>query len=355
MAKGKGKSPSGANAVPVADSKSAGESLPQIEEGAFAGLRQKIEQRLKDEQAAKQNKSKNKKNQNADKATPKKEKEYAPKSEPKREVKSDKDNKGKKRDRNGEVIAREEKKAGGNQDDTLRQEILALGGTEEDFDLLAGVESESEVEVAPETQKKSKNKSDEDSLRKELSAMLAAAGQVVPDDIEDEDEVAAASGSEGEDEEEEQEEEDDVQHSEDGDQSEEEEEASSAPDARKAEPPKKEKAKEPGPENIFPKEFSKLVSISESCSSKNVLIRADRLSLPDLTGMRRLSLQLRQTRNMRRLCPATWWNAFTIMLSHFLRRRLRCTRRRNRRRPLPLTNSTLPSCRPVPSATRFQL
>ncbi|GFF44130.1 uncharacterized protein C4F10.09c [Aspergillus lentulus] len=258
MAKGKGKSPSGANAVPVADSKSAGESLPQIEEGAFAGLRQKIEQRLKDEQAAKQNKSKNKKNQNADKATPKKEKEYAPKSEPKREVKSDKDNKGKKRDRNGEVIAREEKKAGGNQDDTLRQEILALGGTEEDFDLLAGVESESEVEVAPETQKKSKNKSDEDSLRKELSAMLAAAGQVVPDDIEDEDEVAAASGSEGEDEEEEQEEEDDVQHSEDGDQSEEEEEASSAPDARKAEPPKKEKAKEPGPENIFPKEFSKL-------------------------------------------------------------------------------------------------
>ncbi|RHZ53352.1 hypothetical protein CDV55_102585 [Aspergillus turcosus] len=256
MAKGKGKISTGANAVAVADSKPAGESLPQLEEGAFAGLRQKIEQKLKDEQ----NKSKNKKNQNVDKATPKKEKQAAPKSEPKRDTKSDKNTKGKKRDRNGEVIAREEKKASGNQDDTLRQEILALGGTEEDFDLLAGVESESEVEVAAEAQKKSKNKSEDDSLRKELSAMLAAAGQVVPDDIEDEAEVAGASDSEGEDEEEEeeQEEEDDVQQSEDGDQSEEEEEASSAPVARKAEPPKKEKAKEPAPENIFPKEFSKL-------------------------------------------------------------------------------------------------
>ncbi|GFF39696.1 uncharacterized protein C4F10.09c [Aspergillus udagawae] len=259
MAKGKEKSSTGANAVPVADSKSAGESFPQLEEGAFAGLRQKIEQKLKNEQAAKQHKSKNKKTQNVDKSTPKKEKEAAPKSEPKREIKSDKNNKGKKRDRNGEVIAREEKKADGNQDDTLRQEILALGGTEEDFDLLAGVESESEVEVASETQKKSKNKSDDDSLRKELSAMLAAAGQVVPDDIEDENEVAGASDSEGADEEEEQEEEeDDAQQSEDSDQSEEKEEASSAPVARKTEPPKKEKAKGPVPENIFPKEFSKL-------------------------------------------------------------------------------------------------
>ncbi|RHZ43572.1 RNA-binding ribosome biosynthesis protein MAK21 [Aspergillus thermomutatus] len=253
MAKGKGKSSSGANAVPVADSKSAGESLPQLEEGAFAGLRQRIEQKLKDEQAAKQHKSKNKKNQNVDKATPKKENEAGPKFEPKREIKSDKNNKGKKRDRNGEVIAREEKKDGGKEDDTLRQEILALGGTEEDFDLLAGVDSESEVEVAQETQKKSKNKSEEDSLRNELSAMLAAAGQVVPDDIEDEDEVTGASGSERE----EEEEEDDVQQSEDGDQSEA-EKASSAPVAKKAEPPKKEKAKETAPENIFPKEFSKL-------------------------------------------------------------------------------------------------
>jgi ribosome biogenesis protein MAK21 len=265
MAKGKEKSSTGANAVPVADSKSAGESFPQLEEGAFAGLRQKIEQKLKNEQAAKQHKSKNKKTQNVDKSTPKKEKEAAPKSEPKREIKSDKNNKGKKRDRNGEVIAREEKKAGGNQDDTLRQEILALGGTEEDFDLLAGVESESEVEVASETQKKSKNKSDDDSLRKELSAMLSAAGQVVPDDIEDENEVTGASDSEGADEEEEQEEEeDDAQQSEDSDQSEEKEEAFSAPVARKTELPKKEKAKGPVPENIFPKEFSKLVSVSES-------------------------------------------------------------------------------------------
>jgi ribosome biogenesis protein MAK21 len=96
------------------------------------------------------------------------------------------------------VIARDEKKVGkskqdkfdagakkSNSDDTLRQEILALGGTEEDLELLADVDSESEVEG---TSYKPKAKGGDDDLRKELSKMLEAAGHVVPEDLA-EDEV----------------------------------------------------------------------------------------------------------------------------------------------------------------------
>jgi ribosome biogenesis protein MAK21 len=87
------------------------------------------------------------------------------------------------------VIARDEKTDGKsnqekpkvhkktNDDETLRQEILAMGGTEEDLELLAGVDSESEVEG--ETAK------GDDDLRKQLASMLEAAGHVVPEDLED--------------------------------------------------------------------------------------------------------------------------------------------------------------------------
>ncbi|EAW07760.1 RNA-binding ribosome biosynthesis protein MAK21 [Aspergillus clavatus NRRL 1] len=260
MAKGKGNRgdhSTGANAIAVRgakDSKPAEDVLPQLEEGAFAGLRQKIEQRLKDQNTAKQKKSKHQAAQNTNKDTPKKEKNAGPKFEPKRDSRSDKNSTGKKRDRNGEVIAREEKEESGNLDDTLRQEILALGGTEEDFDLVAGVDSESEVEDAADGQKKPKSKSEEDSLRKELSAMLAAAGQVVPDDIEDEDELEEASASEEEDEEEEGE----------GSDQEESEVEDAPPVPSGNDSSKKEKAKEPAPENIFPKEFSKLTILPRS-------------------------------------------------------------------------------------------
>ncbi|RAL10467.1 RNA-binding ribosome biosynthesis protein MAK21 [Aspergillus homomorphus CBS 101889] len=276
MAKGKGKGSSGANntipdgGVAVNNTNAGADALPQLEESAFAGLRQKIEQRLKDQNNAKQ-KSKNGKGKPAAPAdTPKKNQEVAPKFEPKQAAGSDRNNKGKKRDRNGDVIAGEEKKDLGkgksknkeDSDDVLRQEILALGGTEEDLDLLAGVDSESEVEDA--TEKKSKSKSEEDSLRKELASMLAAAGQVVPDDIaddeveeeEEEEDVAEESGDNDEDDEDEIGEiEDDA---EDDELEEDEEEVSEDEPPTPAPKEDKKAAKQAAPENIFPKEFAKL-------------------------------------------------------------------------------------------------
>ncbi|KAL4939975.1 hypothetical protein BDV06DRAFT_197701 [Aspergillus oleicola] len=260
MAKGKGKRPApanttGANNIPLAannKTNAGADVLPQMEENAFAGLRQKIEQRLK-EGATKQ-KSKNNKSKTSPSEDTKNTKNNAAKFDSKRKNDSDKNVKGKKRDRNGEVISRDEKKDGKIQkaksdnvdnDDVLRQEILALGGTEEDLDLIAGVDSEDEVEAA-DAFKKSKG-SAEDSLRKELSAMLAAAGQVVPDDLEDEDVEEDDEEDEGEEEEESG---DDLSSPEDEPSDEEPE-----PEVKQ---PKKKEVKETAPETIFPKEFSKL-------------------------------------------------------------------------------------------------
>lgn len=289
MAKGKGKRSSRADtAIPdggvaVNDSNAGTEAAPQIEESAFAGLRQKIEQRLKDQNNAKQQKSKNK-SKGDSKDTPKK--ENAPKPAPTQDSKkANDDNKGKKRDRNGDVIAKEEKTSGKgkqskpngeNENDALRQEILALGGTEEDLDLVAGVGSESETEDKADAPKKQSNKSNDDSLRKELSSMLAAAGQVVPDDLEDDEEEGEEEEADGGEEEEEKEEEEDGddesdEQEDDAEQevSDAEEEASPVPSAKATkESTKKEPVKS---EDYVPKEYSKLVRESPSwMSTKDV-------------------------------------------------------------------------------------
>ena len=273
MAKGKGKRSSGADtAIPdggvaVNDSNAGTEAAPQIEESAFAGLRQKIEQRLKDQNNAKQQKSKNK-SKGDSKDTPKK--ENAPKPAPTQDSKkANDDNKGKKRDRNGDVIAKEEKTggkgkpskpSGEDENDALRQEILALGGTEEDLDLVAGVGSESETEDKADAPKKQSNKSNDDSLRKELSSMLAAVGQVVPDDLED-DEEGEEEEADGDGEEEQEEDGDEEIDDQEDDAEEEvsdaEEEASPVPSAKATkESAKKEPVKS---EDYVPKEYSKLV------------------------------------------------------------------------------------------------
>ncbi|KAL2808766.1 CBF/Mak21 family-domain-containing protein [Aspergillus granulosus] len=270
MAKGKGKQSSGANSIPVKgaavdNTPSAGDdAFPQLEESAFAGLRQKIEQKLKD--GANKQKSKNNKLKSAPAEDAKKPKQSPAKSDWKSKTGSDKNNQGKKRDRNGDVIARDEKKQDKSQkvekkdgNDTLRQEILALGGTEEDFEMLAGVDSEEED---ADTAKTSKGKSDEASLRKELSSILAAAGQFVPDDLEDEDvqeevedEEDDAEIEEDEDENEgEEEEEEEVESDEPSSESESPEE----PPKKEAKQPAKVQVKETEPEVVFPKEFSKL-------------------------------------------------------------------------------------------------
>ncbi|KAE8149786.1 CBF/Mak21 family-domain-containing protein [Aspergillus avenaceus] len=269
MAKGKGKQSSGANStalgdnVVAKDSNAGADARPQIQESSFAGLRQKIEQRLKDS-SAKQKPKNNKGNSTAN-DTPKKNNEPASKSDTKRPD-TDKNNKGKKRDRNGDVIATDNKKPSGkpsgeaDQDDALRQEILALGGTEEDFDMLAGVDSDAE-EDAQGASKASKNKSDEDSLRKELSSMLAAAGQVVPDDIADDELEADEEEEEEEDDEAEDVDDVDDEIGEEGEYDEdvsEEEKESPAPVVKETKQKAKEQKAKDYTEPPLPKEYSKL-------------------------------------------------------------------------------------------------
>ncbi|KAJ5568700.1 Ribosome biogenesis protein NOC1 [Penicillium hetheringtonii] len=212
MPKGKGKRSSSANETPVNTKASVPETSntpaePQIEEGAFAGLRQKIEQRLKDQSSEKgKGKKDNKPQKSTENTSTKKDKTVSSKADRKQDSAH-----GKKRDRNGDVIAREEKgnknkqensdtsKKSSGKNDTLREEIMALGGTEEDLNLLEDIDSESEVEGAT-----SKNGGDAD-LRKELSKMLEAAGHVVPEDLSDEE---AEEEEEAEEDEEEADEED---------------------------------------------------------------------------------------------------------------------------------------------------
>jgi hypothetical protein len=112
-----------------------------------------------------------------------------------------------------------------------------VGGTEEDLDLLAGVDSESEVEGES-------GKVDDD-LRKQLSSMLEASGHVVPEDLAD-DEV--------EDVEEEIESEDDIEDSEDNDA----ESSGQNPILRNAPTPKAKQS-----ESVVPKEYLKLVSCGQ--------------------------------------------------------------------------------------------
>jgi ribosome biogenesis protein MAK21 len=277
MAKGKGKRSSGANetladaGVSVSQPESAPEmQMPQLDEGAFAGLRQKIEQRLKDQSSGKGKSKKNdKSNVSAQKTPATNDKQATSKAGKKQEGSAQ----GKKRDRNGDVIARDEKKGGkskqdrsaaagvkkGNSDDTLRQEILALGGTEEDLELLADVDSESEVEG---TSSKSKVKGGDDDLRKELSKMLEAAGHVVPEDLaedeveEEDEEVEEEAEAEGDFEEEDAQDEGSEADSEET--SEPEDDASEVSDIEEA-PPAPKEIKKREPEVVIPKEFAKLV------------------------------------------------------------------------------------------------
>ncbi|KAJ5343533.1 hypothetical protein MYU51_021611 [Penicillium brevicompactum] len=256
MAKGQGKRSSDANeAAPAAAvAAPAAESTVMPDESAFAGLRQKIEQRLKNQN---QNSGKGKKNNNNKAPVPSKDtsdkKGKPPPAKPSRPQDAAQ---SKKRDRNGEPIARVEKKSGKDQQDkpkgskklsseeTLRQEILAMGGTEEDLDLLAGVDSESEVEG--ETAK------GDDDLRKQLASMLDAAGHVVPEDLAD----------------------DEVEDVEDEEESDEEVDAEDSEDNAESSGPESDIEEEPAhkakPELALPKEFQKL----------NVLPRSDWYNIP---------------------------------------------------------------------------
>ncbi|KAJ5135754.1 CCAAT-binding factor [Penicillium bovifimosum] len=268
MAKGKGKGSSGTteNAPTTSVSAPAAETTVAMpDESAFAGLRQKIEQRLKNQnQNAGKGKKDNTKPAPNNKPTPNAKSAPTPdfsskkgKQSPAKPARAQDSAQGKKRDRNGEVITREEKKGESNKpgkpkgskksnaDETLRQEILAMGGTEEDLDLLADVDSESEVE--------GESGNADDDLRKQLSSMLEAAGHVVPEDLADDEveEVEAQPESDVDDV--------DVEESED-------DAESSGPESDIEEAPQKTKEQQ----GVVPKEYAKL----------NVLPRSDWYNIP---------------------------------------------------------------------------
>ncbi|KAK4938941.1 RNA-binding ribosome biosynthesis protein mak21 [Elasticomyces elasticus] len=112
---------------------------PQI--GSFENLRNKIEARLHNT------------GPKTSKGQDKKQKSTQPDKKSKESGNAVGADRGKKRDRTGTVLTRQEPSAGENrpqkaddEDEVLRAEVEALGGTSEDLDLLAGAESDSELE-----------------------------------------------------------------------------------------------------------------------------------------------------------------------------------------------------------------
>lgn len=261
MAKSKEKRSSGAGASQTDKSSRGGdpkisseENFISLDAGALANLTQKIEQRLKNPNGT-ANKPQ-KPTGNSTKADTKKEPR---KTSAEKKAPNPKTNQGKKRNRNGDVIDKPGKDGKTTQveseDDILRKEILALGGSKEDFDLLENVNSDSEVEESATGQNK-KAGSDEDALKKELAKLLKDAGQYnpeIPDDqVTDEEEPE----SEGEGESEGDEDEDVIENSSDDEDDGEESRESTHDNEKK----KKNAAAET--QSQFPKEYSRLVSFS---------------------------------------------------------------------------------------------
>lgn len=265
MAKNKGKRSSIGNAPQAGESKvSTDENFISLDAGALANLTRNIEQKLKDGKNTANNKSQKRTNNS------KTETNKAPVNDSKDKknpaAKTQNSNQGKKRSRDGEVIEKSAKggsaKNDQSQDDILRKEILALGGSKEDFDLLAEVASDSEVEESASGSNKKAGQND-DALRKELAQLLKDAGQFNPeiaDDQVEEEQSASEDGSEEDDEEEVKEEDDD--------------EIDSASEADDINVPSKEiqskaaiegadkrKAAFAETQSQFPKEYSRLVSL----------------------------------------------------------------------------------------------
>ncbi|EED24119.1 CCAAT-box-binding transcription factor [Talaromyces stipitatus ATCC 10500] len=179
----------------VGESKaSADDNILSLDAGALANLTRNIEQKLKDGKDAANKKSQRQVNNSR----------TGTKKSPLKDVREKKEttnkpqnsNQGKKRNRDGEFIDKPAK--GGNaeidrsQDNILRKEILALGGSEEDFDLVAEVASDSEVE-GPASGPNKRAGSSDDALRKELAQLLKDAGQFNPEIADDQVEEPSAS------------------------------------------------------------------------------------------------------------------------------------------------------------------
>ena len=138
-----------------------GLGLPDLSEASFASLTNKIESKL---QAPRDSKS--------------------PNTTKSKKTSSKFEGRGQKRNHEGKVLKTEkipskpEKKNAPKDDlEALRAEIIALGGTEADLDLVAGLESASELEdEAPSSKPSRKAPHNDDSLRNDIAKMLKDMG-----------------------------------------------------------------------------------------------------------------------------------------------------------------------------------
>ena len=172
MAKGKGKRRSEDGFTATSGAKPANadsNALPHISEGALANLTKNIEQKLRGNAA---------KSGSGQKPAGR---EHEENHHPSNRTPAAK--KGKKRDRNGKVLASNnssgaDKSTASKSKDALEQEIYAIGGTREDYDLLAAVESNSEVDGSDEGSRNQGGKYvDNDSLRKGIAKLIGGSGR----------------------------------------------------------------------------------------------------------------------------------------------------------------------------------
>ncbi|KFL62873.1 uncharacterized protein TERG_12610 [Trichophyton rubrum CBS 118892] len=199
MAKGKGKEDKSLRAKDGAAAErkrpsSDADATPSFSDAMVASLTKRIEQKLKGDEGANGGLSKAEKKEKLEKNDKRKERnqviEMKPTEKPvkKRELLADvkpTDNKaGKKRDRSGKIIQSEVSEkphsTAERQRDVrknLEEEVYAIGGTKEDLDLVAGVESDSEMED------KEVSSGDLEKLRSDLGKLINGGNELpeVPD------------------------------------------------------------------------------------------------------------------------------------------------------------------------------
>ncbi|KAI5309382.1 hypothetical protein KEM55_003363 [Ascosphaera atra] len=152
---------------------SGADAVPNFSDSALANLTSRIQQGFQKDSKPETKPKPGKKEKNNKDQKPKKDQANGPQQQLKPDNTT---NKGQKRDRKGEPVV-EQKQASGKQekkgknvkdDETLRQEILAFGGTEDDYNLLAGVDSDSEYGNSG----NNSEGAEEEALRNEMARMM---------------------------------------------------------------------------------------------------------------------------------------------------------------------------------------
>jgi hypothetical protein len=149
-------------------------SLPTFDETALSNLTEKLEKQLGTPGDEKLSKTKGNKKNQEDKALPKRESAHKASDKDEAAIK-----KGKKRARNGDVRTSQAEPRPSNPKDAngdlgnkdFEEEVYALGGTKEDLELIASLESGSELD-GDVRQSRSKGSVDEKSLKKGINELV---------------------------------------------------------------------------------------------------------------------------------------------------------------------------------------